>query len=305
MNADTLAEEVRTLEAEFQRGLRKSIDIAADIGEHLERAKSELPHGQFEPWLRKAGVAKTTAHTYRAVARFRREGKFPTGATTLRQFVASMKKAKREVVSEDAGEPVEEHGVHLADAATFEFPDALDIIATDPPWAKDTDAFNVVGKIGGQRLVDDGLLLCQCGNASIGEAIAGVTSNGLRHLWTFGIVYPTARPQQRSGFCNGFVPVPVVVAGRQRPKKKLLVSDVFRCDGFDKTLHPWQQAEAPWRYWLKELAQRPRLRVADPYSGSGTIGAVCQELGFEFVGTEKNPKHYRTANKRLRFGECG
>lgn len=298
MNADTLAEEVRTLEVEFQKGLRKSIDIAADIGERLERAKSELPHGQFEPWLRKAGVAKTTAHTYRAVARFRREGRFPTGATTLRQFVASMKRAKKaEDVVEDGGEPVEEHGVHLADAATFAFPDALDVLCTDPPWSKDTDAFRTVGKIGGDKLTEDGLVLCQCGNVSIKEAIEGVTSNGLRHLWTFGIVYPTSRPQSRGGFANGFVPV--VVAGRQRPKKKLLVSDVFRCDGFGKTLHPWQQAEAPWRYWLRELAQRPRIRVADPYSGSGTIGAVCAELGFEFVGTEANPKHHRTANKRL------
>ena len=297
VTADTLAEEIRTLETEFQRGLRKSIDLAADIGERLEAAKEMLPHGTYEPWLKKLKISKTTAHTYRAVARYRREGKFTTGATTVNQFVAAMKKARREEdVAEDSGEDVVEAGVRLADAATFDF-GKVDIVATDPPWNKDTDAFRVVGKIGGDNLTDDGLVVCQCGNASVREAIEGVTSNGLRYLWLFTIVYPDARPQSRGGFCNQSVPV--VVAGRKRPRKKLFVKDTFFSDGFEKQLHPWEQDAAPWRYWLAAFAQRSRIRVADPFSGSGTIGAVCKELGFAFTGTESNPRHYRTANNRI------
>lgn len=303
MNADTLADEVRTLEAEFQKGLRNSIDLAADIGERLERAKAELPHGQFEPWLRKAGVAKTTAHTYRAVARYRNEGKFPTGATTLRQFVASMKRANKEAtkrvdVAEDMDAPVEEHGVHLADAATFDFGN-VDIVATDPPWAE-MDAYRTTGRILAASLVKDGVALIQCGNATIHKAIEAVLegANGqVLFFWPLAILYPVATMNRKRGLASAWRPV--LLFGRHRPRKKMIVEDVAKAPTTAKELHEWQQPPEPWRYWLNAFAQRPRIRVADPYSGSGTIGAVCQELGFEFVGTEKNPTHYRTANKRL------
>lgn len=96
------AAEVRELEDQLHAGLRKAVDVAAAIGERLEQAKRLLPHGQFEGWLKKAKITKSSAHRYRAVARFVREGQFPTDHLTVNQFLTAMRQAKRADLEDDA-----------------------------------------------------------------------------------------------------------------------------------------------------------------------------------------------------------
>jgi DNA modification methylase len=39
--------------------------------------------------------------------------------------------------------------------------------------------------------------------------------------------------------------------------------------------------------------------VLDPYMGSGTTGIACLRTGRNFIGIEKDPKHFATAVARL------
>ena len=39
--------------------------------------------------------------------------------------------------------------------------------------------------------------------------------------------------------------------------------------------------------------------MLDPYMGSGTTGIACLRTGRNFVGIEKDPKHFATAVARL------
>ena len=39
--------------------------------------------------------------------------------------------------------------------------------------------------------------------------------------------------------------------------------------------------------------------VLDPFSGSGTVGIACHDLGFEYLGFELDPDYYRMATERL------
>lgn len=39
--------------------------------------------------------------------------------------------------------------------------------------------------------------------------------------------------------------------------------------------------------------------VLDPFSGSGTVGIACHDLGFEFIGFEIDPDYCRMATERL------
>jgi DNA modification methylase len=40
-------------------------------------------------------------------------------------------------------------------------------------------------------------------------------------------------------------------------------------------------------------------RVTDYFMGSGTTGVACMKLGREFVGVERDPKHFDTACRRI------
>jgi site-specific DNA-methyltransferase (adenine-specific) len=43
--------------------------------------------------------------------------------------------------------------------------------------------------------------------------------------------------------------------------------------------------------------------ILDPFMGSGTTGVVCQTLGRNFIGIEKNPEYFNIAMKRIREQE--
>lgn len=52
--------------------------------------------------------------------------------------------------------------------------------------------------------------------------------------------------------------------------------------------------------WCMELAKVPDgATVCDPYMGSGTTGIACLRTGRNFIGVEKDPKHFKTACARL------
>lgn len=90
-DAEAAAQRVRTLEDELHAGLRRSVEVAAQIGELLEEAKHHLPHGKYEKWLRKVRVTKSSAYRYRCVAKHVREGQAPTGHMTVSQFLGLMR----------------------------------------------------------------------------------------------------------------------------------------------------------------------------------------------------------------------
>jgi DNA modification methylase len=52
--------------------------------------------------------------------------------------------------------------------------------------------------------------------------------------------------------------------------------------------------------WCLEMAGVPiASTVLDPYMGSGTTGISCLRTGRNFIGIEKDPKHFATAVARL------
>lgn len=64
-------------------------------------------------------------------------------------------------------------------------------------------------------------------------------------------------------------------------------------------LHPTQKP-VPLMAWCMERAKVPEgATVLDPYMGSGSTGIACLRTGRNFVGIEKDPKHFATALARL------
>jgi tRNA G10 N-methylase Trm11 len=52
--------------------------------------------------------------------------------------------------------------------------------------------------------------------------------------------------------------------------------------------------------WVMDRAKVPAgATVLDPYMGSGTTGLACLRTGRNFIGIEKDPKHFASAVSRL------
>src|ERR1051326_8889943 len=71
-----------------------------------------------------------------------------------------------------------------------------------------------------------------------------------------------------------------------------------RLKGKDKKkLHPTQKPEALLARVILS-SSRPDDLVLDPFSGTGTTGAVAKHLGRRFIGIEREAKYARAAEKR-------
>jgi modification methylase len=68
--------------------------------------------------------------------------------------------------------------------------------------------------------------------------------------------------------------------------------------GDGKKLHPTQKPEALLARVILS-ASRPDDLVVDPFTGTGTTGAVATKLGRRFVGTERDPHYAKAAMKRI------
>src|SRR5262250_319907 len=68
--------------------------------------------------------------------------------------------------------------------------------------------------------------------------------------------------------------------------------------GDGKKLHPTQKPEALLARVLLS-STRPDDLVLDPFSGTGTTGAVAKRLGRRFVGCEQDAKYAKAAEKRI------
>lgn len=72
----------------------------------------------------------------------------------------------------------------------------------------------------------------------------------------------------------------------------------------DKRVHPTQKPRALGRWLLKNYAKEGD-KIYDPFAGSGSFLVACQELGFDFVGSEKELKYVELANDRLQQENLG
>lgn len=66
----------------------------------------------------------------------------------------------------------------------------------------------------------------------------------------------------------------------------------------EKVGHPSQKPERLIEM-LVDSSSRPGDWVLDPFFGSGTTGVVCERLGRNWIGIEKNPDYCHMAEKRI------
>ena len=64
-------------------------------------------------------------------------------------------------------------------------------------------------------------------------------------------------------------------------------------------LHPTQKPVALMAWCLDIAKVTSGATVLDPYMGSGSTGIACLRSGRNFIGIEKDPKHFKVASDRI------
>ena len=72
------------------------------------------------------------------------------------------------------------------------------------------------------------------------------------------------------------------------------LSSTFR----DKTHHGWGQNELPAKIWVRYLCEANGI-VFDPFTGGGTVPAVCKMLGRNYIAFEIDPDTAEDARERV------
>ena len=70
-----------------------------------------------------------------------------------------------------------------------------------------------------------------------------------------------------------------------------------------QNVHPTVKPLAVMR-WLCKLITPPGGVILDPFCGSGTTGCAAAQLGFEFVGIEREPEYAEIARARIAHWGC-
>lgn len=63
--------------------------------------------------------------------------------------------------------------------------------------------------------------------------------------------------------------------------------------------HPTQKPVRVMAWAMEQIGVPEGATVLDPYMGSGTTGIACLRTGRNFIGIEKDPRHFATAVARI------
>ena len=308
MNLTSLEHEILRLHNRLS--LTKTVEDAWRIGELLAQGKEELPHGEFQPWVRRMGLSVRSAQEYMLVYRHFDKAQH-AAPLSLRAFLAEFRQAQRAAsraewqANIEAAKQASRHVppdscIQHADAYTFHWPSGIDVIATDPPW-KDHSAFAWLARMAAKKLTERGVLLVQVGHGVLPKRLQVFLDAGLRYRWTLAIVYSQmSHREAHAAFISLWRPVLVFCKGRHPAHAQ--VTDTMTVFHYAKPnlTHPWQQPLQPWVKWLSAIS-KPGHVIADPFAGTGTIAVAVRMLGQgrSFIGTEKDLTTARLAWARL------
>jgi len=174
---------------------------------------------------------------------------------------------------------------------------SVSLIFTDPPYGEESLhlVYDLMHKAM-QVLKDGGSLLFYPGHAHIDKVFEYAKDAGLTYNWIIAVIHSGA---SSSIFARkilaGYKPMLWFTKGKYDGD---FVKDCIKSKFQGKELHQWAQSTVESDYYIEYLTQENEI-VYDPFLGQGTFGVSAVKLDRQFIGSEINPEHFKTAQKLL------
>ena len=197
-----------------------------------------------------------------------------------------------------------ENGIYTGDARELAkaIPDeSVDLIFTDPVY-QNIDDYRWLAKTAARVLRADRACLCFCGIGYLPEAMNALKAGGLSYRWQLILYYSNRvnRLHVDAGY-SGYTTCLWFQKGEMKRRKG---RDLLPCAVFQnltstngRSNHIWGKPQSFYEFWLPLF---PNTIVLDPFTGGGTVPAVCKMLGRRYLAFEIDPDVAETARQRVR-----
>lgn len=198
----------------------------------------------------------------------------------------------------------ENQGIYTGDARELAkaIPDeSVDLIFTDPVY-QNIDDYRWLAETAARVLKPDSACLVSFGIGYLDNASHAMRGYGLTYRWE--MVWYQSNNMQRAdtGFCK-WSPIRWYEKGRTIPRR--LVQDLRNIPveigrGRQDDNHKWAKRTELIEYYLEPFCDFGAI-VFDPFTGGGTVPAVCKMLGRKWLAFEIDPAIAETARERVRM----
>lgn len=177
--------------------------------------------------------------------------------------------------------------------------DSVDLILTDPPYAKESlPLWEDLGRFAARVLKPGRLLVAMSGHFYVPTVLRNLEKS-LTYVWiatmAFGGVPNTVYPYWLKSYGK---PLLLFSKGKYDPIPDHWFKDLVDGDGMNKDNHPHQQGISESRYLIETLTREGDL-VVDPFLGSGTNALAAKSLARRFIGTDIDVHATSEAKRRI------
>lgn len=191
-----------------------------------------------------------------------------------------------------------ENGIYTGDARELAkaIPDeSVDLIFTDPVYDQ-IDDYRWLAETAARVSKLDGALLTFCGIGYQAETQAALKSGGRTVDWIFPIVYSAGNTPRFHP--KGFAKWTMLLWVGGQPKRHFCDAQISTFEKNNNS-HQWTKNRKPVMAYLKAFSLAGEI-IFDPFTGGGTVPAVCKMLGRRYLAFEIDSDTAELARQRVR-----
>jgi hypothetical protein len=192
------------------------------------------------------------------------------------------------------------NGIYWGDAkkhAQYIPDNSIDLIFTDPVYWQIED-YRWLAELGARVLKPGGMVIAQVGSAYRFEAEAAMRQSSLKPLPLLAEVYPAAS-YPLHGYYKVFRGWKPYLWFSKGMRKGGYIFDRVYGKGSDKKQHKWGDSNKAMLDWIGRLTDKVGI-ILDPFTGGGTVPAVCKQLDRRYLAFEIDHATITTARDRVR-----